>query len=92
MSDDLRAALAPFLREIAEINDRNNFAPGRERPAADNARFRALWAEADRIVAEHDAAHPLPPCPSCGRERRASWGGGCISFGACPEAPRAMGG
>lgn len=35
---------------------------------------------------------PDVQCSACGRERLASFGGGCLAFGECPRAPRVMGG
>jgi hypothetical protein len=91
-TDDLERDLASLLRELGELNARCRFVPRDERAPADAARSRELWAAIRAHADAFDAAHPVPPCPACGRRRRASLRGICPAIGDCALAPEVFGG
>lgn len=90
--DELRKATEPWWRAVYAINRKYNFSISLLRSSTDHDLWEHMYAAIWRLHVAYDAAHPVPPCPSCGGRRLATTGGGCSAFGRCALGPEAIGG
>jgi hypothetical protein len=85
--DEYRRLTRQLLNEVVEINKKWDFAGYDGRSEEDNARSEYLWGEMERIAKQLDEDNPLPPCPDCGHQVRASRDGVCTNWPNCKSCP-----
>ena len=86
LSDEYYKMTRHLLDEAVSINRKYDFSHV-GRSEQDEARSKQLWAEMERVREDFDAKHPLPQCPECGGERKASLDGVCTNWDECSLCP-----